>query len=130
MNKNRGFTLIELMIVLVIVAIIVAIAWPSYQNQLRKGRRADAQTFMLDLANKEQQFLLDARSYATGGSALASLNTTVPPTVAQYYAVTIDPGPTVPSFIITARALGVQAPDGDLTLDNTGLKKRNNVSGW
>jgi prepilin-type N-terminal cleavage/methylation domain len=129
-KKNRGFTLIEILIVVAVVGIIAAIAWPSYQSQLRKGRRADAQAFMMDVANREQSYLLDQRSYATGGTALASLNVTVPATVAQFYAVAIADGPAVPGFTITATPSGIQAPDGALTLDSTGQKTRNGVSGW
>lgn len=130
MKKDRGFTLIEILIVVVVVAILVAIAWPSYQTQLRKGRRADAQGFMLDLANREQQYLLDARSYAVGGTALSALNVTVPSTVSPYYTVTVAAGAATPSFLITAAPTGIQAADGTLTLDNTGAKTRNGVSGW
>lgn len=130
MNKNRGFTLIEILIVVAVVAIIAAIAWPSYQNQLRKGRRADTQAFMMDIANREQAYLLDQRSYATGGTALSNLNVTVPSTVSPYYTVAVADGPAVPGFTITATPSGIQAADGVLTLDSTGQKTRNGVSGW
>ncbi|MEO7743985.1 MAG: prepilin-type N-terminal cleavage/methylation domain-containing protein, partial [Usitatibacter sp.] len=61
MSKARGFTLIEIVITVAIVGILVAIAVPSYQGQLRKGRRAEAQAFITQVAQKEQQYLLDAR---------------------------------------------------------------------
>src|SRR2546430_1240950 len=62
-KKSVGFTLIELMITVVVIAILAAIAYPSYQDHLRKGRRASAQAFMVDAANRQQQYLLDARNY-------------------------------------------------------------------
>ena len=131
-HRARGFSLIELIITVVIVAIIAAIAYPSYQDHLRKGRRGSAQAFMMDLANREQQYLLDARSYATGAGALTSLNVTVPSDVASFYTVTIDPGATAsqPTYTITATPLGVQASDGALTLDDSGNKTRAGQSGW
>jgi type IV pilus assembly protein PilE len=132
LKKTRGFTLIEIMIVVAIVAILAAIAYPSYLNYLRKGRRADAQSFMMDVANREQQYLLDARSYALGGSALTTLNVTMPSSVSTWYTVSVTDNGTTPSFKITATPISgtQQAPDGPLTLDSNGNKTLNGVSGW
>jgi len=134
MKKHRGFSLIELMIAVAVVAILAAIAYPSYQDHLRKGRRASTQAFMMEIANREQQYLLDARSYAVGAGALATLNITVPTEVSRFYTVTIDPAAptTPPSFTITATPIAgsAQAPDGVLTLDHQGNKTRAGQSGW
>ena len=123
--KARGFTLIEIVITVAIVGILVAIAVPSYQNHLRKGRRAEAQAFITQVAQKEQQYLLDARQYAVGSTALTDLSLTAPTTVSDHYKITVEAGATTPSFIITATAgSSVQSPDGDLTLTHTGAKTR------
>jgi type IV pilus assembly protein PilE len=125
--KPRGFSLIELMIAVAIVGILVAIAVPSYQNHLRKGRRADAQAFITQVAQRQQQYLLDARTYALGGAALTELSLVAPTSVSEHYAVTVTPAaPTVPpSFTVTATPTStVQQPDGTLTLTNTGAKER------
>ena len=129
-----GFTLIELMIAVVIVGILATIAFPSYQDYMRKGRRSAAQSFLIDVAARQQQYLIDARSYAGGAGALGSLNLAVPADVSRFYTVTIDPAaPTLPpSYIITATPIAgsAQVQDGVLTLDQQGAKTRNGQSGW
>ena len=63
MNAIRGFTLIEVMIVIVIVSVLVAIALPSYENSMQKGRRADGKSALMDIANQQEQFMLDQGTY-------------------------------------------------------------------
>lgn len=128
-RKSGGFSLIELMIAVVVVAILAAVAYPSYQDQLRKGRRASAQAFMMEVANREQQYLLDARAYTT---ALSDLKLSVPADVSPFYAVTIAAASPPPTYTITATPVAgsAQAPDGALTLTHEGNKTRNGIAGW
>lgn len=133
-RRQAGLTLVELMVVLTILAIVVAIAYPSYQDHLRKGRRAAAQAFLVEAASRQQQYLLDARSYAVGAGALAALNLTVPADVSPFYTVTVEPAaPTVPptyQFVATPVAGSVQAPDGALVLAHDGTRSHNGKPGW
>lgn len=121
MSRSSGFTLIELMIVVVIIGVLVAVAYPSYQDSIRKGRRADAQQFMMNLAQLNQQYLLDSRSYTSSVSTLAS----TPSSVSSYYtvAIAVVAGPP-PAYSITATPSGSQASDscGTLTLTSAGAK--------
>lgn len=121
----RGFSLIELMIVVVIVGVLAAIAIPGYQQYRVKANRADAQAFLMDIAQRQQQHLLDAREFA---GTLAELNSSIPANVDRHYSITItvDAGPP-PEFLITAtpKAGGGQAADGNLTLDQSGNKEWN-----
>jgi type IV pilus assembly protein PilE len=136
MRKARGFTLIELMITVVIVAILASVAWPSYQNYLKRSRRAEAQSLMLAIVNKEQQYLLDARQYTdvlgAGGLAIAqqgwdcTLNTSKTCANAFYdITVTLNAGPP-PSFTVagTPKVASNQNGDGTLTFVSTGGKTR------
>jgi len=133
-TKRRGFTVIELMIAVVIVAILAMIAYPSYMDHLRKGSRSAAQNFLAEMATKQQQYLLDARQYAVGAGAVAALSMTVPADVSQFYTITVSPAaPTLPpSFTLVATPIAGsrQVKDGALTLDSTGAKTRNGQPGW
>jgi type IV pilus assembly protein PilE len=121
MKKTRGFTLIEVMVVVTIIGILVAIAFPSYQNYLRKGRRAQAQSYLMEVTNAQQQYLLDARSYAPD---VTTLKKPTPTDVSNFYAIAIAVAGPPPSFTVTATPSGAQAVDGTLTIDSTGAKTR------
>jgi type IV pilus assembly protein PilE len=89
---NGGFTLIELMIVVAIVAILAAVAYPSYTAQIVRGQRSTGQNFIMDLAQREEQYFLDNRAYT---NVLANLGyAAVPPQVAPLYAA--------PAFVLVA----------------------------
>ncbi|HXG29480.1 MAG TPA: type IV pilin protein [Nevskiales bacterium] len=128
MKRPKGFTLIELMIAVAVVAILAAIALPSYEDQMRKSRRANAQAFMADVAQREQQRFLDTRSYvpaANNAAFPAALSISVPSDVSGFYnlSVTVSAGPP-PGFTITATPTGKQVPDGTLVMDHLGNKSR------
>ncbi len=120
----RGFTLIELMIVVAIVGIIAAIAYPAYTQYMVKSNRSAAQSFILGVANKQEQYILDAREYA---DALNTLDITTPSEVSAKYDITIAGVPaTPPAYSIVATPTGTQlAKDtqcGILTINQAGQK--------
>ena len=121
-SLHRGFTLIELMVTVAIVAILAAIALPSYTQYVLRSHRADAQTALLNVASLQQQRLLDLRSYA---STLAQLNFSVPSSVSPYYKLTlVADNATVPTLTATATPSAGQATDtcSTLTVNSVGSK--------
>lgn len=121
-RNHYGFTLIELMITVAVVAILGAVAYPSYATHIIKGNRAGAQAQMLDVANREQQFLLANRGYATK-TVLETSGYALPSEVSTRYSYDITVGAdTVPGYTITFTAIGSQASDGPLTLNSEGVK--------
>jgi type IV pilus assembly protein PilE len=123
LGKDRGFTLIELMIVVAIVGILAMIAIPSYDRYVIRSNRAVAKQFMLQVASKQEQYILDARQYAGGATAIATLGLTAPGELANRYTFAVaNCAAPCTTYTITATAIGAQTSDGDLTLDNLGTK--------
>ncbi len=119
--NQKGFTLIEMMIAVAIVGILAAIALPSYQQHVIRSHRSAAQSEMMDIANREQQYLLANRAYANKTTLAASY--TLPGDVSAKYDYDITVGATaVPTYLITFSPTGTQVGDGDLTLSSDGVK--------
>lgn len=126
-HRPKGFTLIEVMIVVAIVGILAAIALPSYQKHVIRAKRSAAQTYMLRIANIQEQMLLDKHVYSASTPAGGTWNDTgmIPPELVGVYSfsASVSSGPP-PSYTITATPTAgtAQASDGTLTLTSEGVK--------
>lgn len=126
MQKEKGFTLLELMIAVAIIGILAAIAVPNYQRYLIKSNRSVAQSYMLSISNAQEQYLLDNRSYAdpdpdTNITGVLGASMAAPTELNGKYTFSIS-NSSPNSYQVIATAIGSQASDGNLTLDNTGAK--------
>lgn len=124
-KKVRGFTLIELMVVVAIVGILAAIAYPSYRDHVIRANRASAQTFMLKIASLEEQYMLDAHAYTTAAPNGGTWNAMRPPEVDDFYSIAVTVSSSAPpSYTITATPIvgTMQAKDGSLSLNSEGEK--------
>jgi type IV pilus assembly protein PilE len=109
-----GFTLIELMIAVAIVAILGTIAMVSYSSQILKSRRTDARSAVLDLAGREEKLFSTTNAYSASPSDLGyGAPTDVwPITIGSgYYQVSVTVGNPPISYLVTATAIGTQAKD-------------------
>jgi type IV pilus assembly protein PilE len=112
MRREKGFTLIELMVVVAVVAILAAIALPSYQEYIRKGRRADAVRSVGELQLSLERWRAENPSYANcSGADCAFASGTYPSTpTSSYYTITPS-GLGATNYTITAAPAGAQSGD-------------------
>ena len=130
-HAANGFTLVELLIVVAILGILAGVAYPSYVKYVARGNRSAAQSFMLEVASRQERYLVDARQYAPD---LAALGMSVPNSVSGKYGVTIiNVTATPPGYTVQAAPLGTQqtsdASCGTLSVNSTGVKAASGPAG-
>lgn len=127
LTAASGFTLIELMIVVAIIGILAAVAIPAYQQSVRDGGRAEAQSLLLQVASNQERFYSDNNSYSANANPLVSPVVATITSEAGLYQVAVAAcagGAITNCFIATATPQGNQTADSctTLTISNTGLK--------
>ena len=143
--RSAGFSLIELMVVVAVIGILLAIAIPSYRQYILNSKQAAAKAVLLDIAQKEPQFLADRRStyarcisstYLYGGLTAADCTTehlslSVPPDVAALYGFSISLNGPPPGYAAVATPIASEVGTTSFHIDQSGkrLKGVNGVAG-
>ncbi|MFE8645938.1 type IV pilin protein [Sphingomonas sp. NCPPB 2930] len=109
----RGFTLIELMIVVAVVAILASIAYPSYTESVRKGRRAQARAALVELMQQQERYMTQRNTYLAFTNVAGTTN---PPAASNTFKVYSGDTATNPPYWIAA---GACAPAADGTQPST-----------
>ncbi|WP_415889492.1 type IV pilin protein [Neptuniibacter sp. SY11_33] len=127
-HKEKGFSLIELMIAIAVVGILASIAYPSYQAQIADGRRADAQANLLSLVQHMEREFTENGTYI--GASLP-YNEAPRDGNAKFYDLSLA-SQAATTYIILARPKNVMAGDecGDMTIDNIGRKTAGAADCW
>lgn len=135
---SSGVTLIELLIAVLVLAIITAVAVPSYQDSIRKSRRSSAKVLLTTTAQLMERYYTENASYVDSkgncGIALPINSEVDPGTGTAYYQIAAGGcEATANAFTLTATPLGSQAKDttcGDFKLTNAGVKTAGSTSCW
>ncbi|HUH95411.1 MAG TPA: type IV pilin protein [Casimicrobiaceae bacterium] len=119
--RNRGFTLTEVMVTVVIVGILAAIALPSYKNQIQKSRRSDAKSALIGAAGQMERYMTERGTYAT--ATLGSGGVYPSTTQNGYYTLALA-NLTASTYTLRATPAGAQVGDpcGTLTYTDQGVK--------
>jgi type IV pilus assembly protein PilE len=129
--RSAGFSMIELMVTVVIASILVAVAVPTYTAQVRKSRRTDAKTALLDLAGREERYFSTNNGVYTTSAANLGYTGTFPITVGSGYYTIAAPvvaagtAAAVATFTITATPAGTQVNDtacATFSINNFGVQ--------
>ncbi|MGB0937202.1 MAG: type IV pilin protein [Colwellia sp.] len=132
-SKLRGFTLIEVLITVAIIGIIAGIAFPSYTDFVNRSNRTEGQRELMRLANLQEQYFVDNRTYTTD---MTKLGMAADPYLTEngHYSIDSTTQNTGTSFILTATAKGSQATkDTDcttMTITETGQKGAESTTCW
>lgn len=123
-RSSSGFSLIEVAVVVAIVGILTAIAYPSYVDFVLRGNRAEGREFLLRVAAAQERFYTNLNQYTADVAGNAGLGLGVTQSENGYYAVQVALADAGQSYILTATPQNRQAADqcGNLTINNVGSK--------
>ncbi len=115
-NSESGFTLVELMIVVVVIGILAMIAIPAYNDSVSKGRRTDAKSTLTSIAAKQEQYFMDNKTYTADLSKLGASSDSID----GHYTITATA--TTTTFTLTATPDNSDPKCANFTLTESGIR--------
>ncbi|WP_044872170.1 type IV pilin protein [Pseudomonas sp. LFM046] len=131
MKHSKAFTLIELMIVLVVIGILAAIAYPSYTEHVRKGKRAEVKAALMEGAQALERYYSAHGSYLDAEGHFAdAVATQAPASGAANYTIAAQGAATATAYLLRATRAGSMAGDpcGDFQISHTGERTLANAT--
>ncbi len=127
--NQKGFSLIELVIAIAIIGILAAVAVPAYQDNVKKGRRGDAQAALMGLAQAMERVFTEKGSYAWANGDATVITSSTPPSIfaseapldgsTKFYDLVVISANSS-SYVVRAIPKNAQAGDGVIELSSTG----------
>ncbi len=121
-NRMRGFTLIEVMIVVVIVGILASIAYPSYHEYVNRSNRAEGQAFLSDIAARQERYFSQNNAYVTADTDRSKLGLTSNQSANQRYTVSLSGVANDGGYTLTATPNFTETRCGNLVLNAKGVR--------
>ena len=123
-GNQQGFSLVELMIAVAVVALLARFAIPTYRGYVERARRSDGIALLMDLAARQERFFADNNTYTTTLTQLG-FSVASPPSAQGHYTAAAAAGATssiATSYTLTATAVTTDNTCGNLTLDSRGTR--------
>lgn len=122
MHNSKGFTLIEIMIVVVVVGILASIAYPSYQEYVNRSNRAEGQAFLSDIAARQERYFSQNNAYVTADTDRSKLGLTGNQSANQRYTVSLSSVANDGGYTLTATPNFTETRCGNLVLNAKGVR--------
>lgn len=120
--RQRGFTILELLITVAVIGILSAVAYPSYTGYVTRGKRSEGRAALVDTAAKLERYYSDHSKYATANNAFPTLTGFSTSTETGKYTLSIATSGTFQSYTLTATPTFDDPDCGNLTYTQAGTK--------
>lgn len=130
MKQSSGFTLIEVMIVVIVLSVLASIAYPAYTDYVIRSRLTEVRTALADMRSRMEHYFQDNRTFAGANTAPAPNPCTPPPNLSNLFTYSCTPAPTANTYTIQAVGSG-QVTGFTFTIDQSNSRRTTQApAGW